>query len=631
MLTYLRNKGNSLILKGLLAFVALTFVTWGGFSLSQGPSSSAARIAVQVDDSSISIKDFETRYLIKMEAMRKQLGPLFNEELVKKMGLRNSIFNNMIIELLQINESKKIGISISKEDVQSIIENMPHFKRSGKFDSSLYFSLLDSNRVTPKIFENNIKNQLILKRLRNYVGLGVSVTEEDILESYTFDNDKIAIEHVNLNFSIFEKKISPSQTKLKEFYRKNKEKLRVDAKRNVRWWYLAYDSVKSKIKITESEIQARYSQTKNRLKVKGTMELSQIFLKRSPGASKKELDKLKNSLSGIRKRIVAGESFADLAKEFSQGPAAKKGGNLGIVSVSDMLPEIRKSLDKIKKGELSLPIKSSFGFHLLFLKDRKKTRLKTLEEVRTQIKKDILNLRVPSYAQNLLKEVRYAFEDNKKLPEVGVLVEGESGFFEKKDPPMFIPDKEILSELAFSLSGKEKTSRERKGKNGVMFVSLLGKKSSHIPKFLSILDKVKKKFIVVQGAKLAREEAKRYLERLISGDISLSQISKNFDVEILNVKEFSRSEVPKFFQNNGKKISKLFSLGKNKFGNVILSDKFVLFKILIDPKSDMKDFTKQKVEIRKRVLEQKKNLLYNRYLKSLKKSSKILVGSGFKL
>ena len=372
MLTYLRNKGNSLILKGLLAFVALTFVTWGGFSLSQGPSSSAARIAVQVDDSSISIKDFETRYLIKMEAMRKQLGPLFNEELVKKMGLRNSIFNNMIIELLQINESKKIGISISKEDVQSIIENMPHFKRSGKFDSSLYFSLLDSNRVTPKIFENNIKNQLILKRLRNYVGLGVSVTEEDILESYTFDNDKIAIEHVNLNFSIFEKKISPSQTKLKEFYRKNKEKLRVDAKRNVRWWYLAYDSVKSKIKITESEIQARYSQTKNRLKVKGTMELSQIFLKRSPGASKKELDKLKNSLSGIRKRIVAGESFADLAKEFSQGPAAKKGGNLGIVSVSDMLPEIRKSLDKIKKGELSLPIKSSFGFHLLFLKDRKK-------------------------------------------------------------------------------------------------------------------------------------------------------------------------------------------------------------------------------------------------------------------
>ena len=102
-------------------------------------------------------------------------------------------------------------------------------------------------------------------------------------------------------------------------------------------------------------------------------------------------------------------------------------------------------------------------------------------------------------------------------------------------------------------------------------------------------------------------------------------------MEILNVKEFSRSEVPKFFQNNGEKISKLFSLGKNKFGNVILSDKFVLFKILIDPKSDMKDFTKQKVEIRKRVLEQKKNLLYNRYLKSLKKSSEILVGSGFKL
>ena len=225
MLTYLRNKGNSLILKCLLGFVALTFVTWGGFSLSDGPNS-AARIAVQVDDSSISIKDFEARYSIKLEAMRKQLGPLFNEELVKKMGLRNSIFSNMIIELLQINESKRLGISISKDEVRAIIEGMPHFNRAGKFDSSLYFRLLDSNRVTPKMFEEDIRNQLILKRLRNYVGLGVSVTEEDILESYRYDNDKISIQYIDLSFDLFEKKISATELKIKEFYEKNKEKFR---------------------------------------------------------------------------------------------------------------------------------------------------------------------------------------------------------------------------------------------------------------------------------------------------------------------------------------------------------------------------------------------------------------------
>ena len=279
MLTYLRNKGNSLILKALLAFVALTFVTWGGFSLSQGPSSNAARIAIQVDDSSISIKDFETRYLIKMEAMRKQLGPLFNEELVKKMGFRKSIFSSMVIELLQINESKRLGISVSKEEVRSIIEDMPHFKRSGKFDSNLYFKLLDSNRVTPKMFENDIENQLILQRLRDYVGLGVSVDEEDVLESFRFDNDMTAIQYVDLNFNFFEKNVSLTKAKLEKFYTKKKEDFRVAEKRNVRWWYISYDSVKSKIEISKSKIKARYSQTKNRYKVKGKAELSQIFLK----------------------------------------------------------------------------------------------------------------------------------------------------------------------------------------------------------------------------------------------------------------------------------------------------------------------------------------------------------------
>jgi len=630
MLTYLRNKGNSLILKCLLGFVALTFVTWGGFSLSDGPNS-AHRIAVQVDDSSISIKDFESRYLIKLEAMKKQLGPIFNEELVKKMGLRNRIFSNMIIELLQINESKRLGMSINKDEVRSIIENMPHFKRSGKFDSGLYFRLLDSNRVTPKMFEEDIKNQLLLKRLRDYVSLGVSITDEDILESYKYDNDRISIKYINLYFNFFEKKVSDTKDKLKEFYAKNKEIFRVDAKRNVRWWYLAYDSVKPKIKITESEMQSRYSDTRSRYKVKGTAELSQIFLKTSPGITEKESNKLKSSLSEIRKRIIDGESFSSLAKKYSQGPAAKKGGDLGIVSETDMLPEIRKSLDQIQKGKMSFPVKSSFGFHLLFLKDRKKARLKKIDEVRTQVKNDILNQKAPRYAENMLKKVRYAFEDKKKIPEVGILVEGESGFFEKKVPPMFIPDKELLSELAFSLSEKRKISQESRGKNGVMFVSLLGKKSSKIPSFLSIMNKVKKQFVAEQAAKMARKESKKYLAKLGKENSTLENISKIFDVEVLKTKNFSRSDTPNFLKNKSKEISKMFSLGKNKFGNIILSDRFILYKVLLNPKSDMKNFVKQKAEIKKRVLEEKRNLLYNRYLESLRKSSKIMVSSGFKL
>jgi len=231
----------------------------------------------------------------------------------------------------------------------------------------------------------------------------------------------------------------------------------------------------------------------------------------------------------------------------------------------------------------------------------------------------------------MLKKVRYAFEDKKKIPEVGILVEGESGFFEKKVPPMFIPDKELLSELAFSLSEKRKISQESRGKNGVMFVSLLGKKSSKIPDFLSIMNKVKKQFVVKQAAKMARKESKKYLAKLGKGNSTLENISKSFDVEVLNTKKFSRSDAPNFLKNKSKEISKMFSLGKNKFGNIILSDKFILYKVLLNPKSDMKNFVKQKAEIKKRVLEEKRNLLYNRYLESLRKSSKIMVGSGFKL
>ena len=165
----------------------------------------------------------------------------------------------------------------------------------------------------------------------------------------------------------------------------------------------------------------------------------------------------------------------------------------------------------------------------------------------------------------------------------------------------------------------------------MMFVSLLGKKSSKIPSFLSIMNKVKKQFVAEQAAKMARKESKKYLAKLGKENSTLENISKIFDVEVLKTKNFSRSDTPNFLKNKSKEISKMFSLGKNKFGNIILSDRFILYKVLLNPKSDMKNFVKQKAEIKKRVLEEKRNLLYNRYLESLRKSSKIMVSSGFKL
>ncbi len=77
MLRFFREKGNTRLLKGLLGFVALTFVTWGGYSMNSTRTVPGGRVAAWVNEIPITIREFENRYFRQSEALRRQLGEAF--------------------------------------------------------------------------------------------------------------------------------------------------------------------------------------------------------------------------------------------------------------------------------------------------------------------------------------------------------------------------------------------------------------------------------------------------------------------------------------------------------------------------------------------------------------------------
>jgi peptidyl-prolyl cis-trans isomerase C len=110
--------------------------------------------------------------------------------------------------------------------------------------------------------------------------------------------------------------------------------------------------------------------------------LSHILIR--PGEDESEEETVERCRE-IRARLEAGEDFAELAEEFSQGSSAIRGGDLGYFREDQIIPEFRSAAGELELGEISDPVRTEYGYHLLTVTDLKPPREKTLEESREEV------------------------------------------------------------------------------------------------------------------------------------------------------------------------------------------------------------------------------------------------------
>ena len=209
MLRFLREKGKSWVLKGVLGFVALTFVSWGGYSMtSRKTVVPGGRVAAWVDDIPISVREFESRYFQQAETMRQRFGSAFTPELEKRLGLRRMTLSQLVSEKLQVKEAGRLGIQVSDEEVALRIQEEPSFQRAGQFDAGLYRSVLRANRLNPRQFEDQQRLVLAIANLRRYIGMGATVSENEIRAAYQWLNEKVRVDSFRVTSDLFSKNVA---------------------------------------------------------------------------------------------------------------------------------------------------------------------------------------------------------------------------------------------------------------------------------------------------------------------------------------------------------------------------------------------------------------------------------------
>ena len=174
------------------------------------------------------------------------------------------------------------------------------------------------------------------------------------------------------------------------------------------------------VKVTPEEAQAYYDKNKDRYAVKAHVRASHILLKVPKNADEAAVAEVKKKADGIYAEAAkAGADFAELAKKHSEGPTAPRGGDLSFFPKGRMVKEFEEKAFTMNVGDLSKPVKTQFGWHIIKVTDKKEARQRPFDEVKENIEKNLEARKSRQAKQTLLDSLREAAK-------VEVLVEGLS-------------------------------------------------------------------------------------------------------------------------------------------------------------------------------------------------------------
>ncbi len=164
------------------------------------------------------------------------------------------------------------------------------------------------------------------------------------------------------------------------------------------------------IEVPEPEVRKFYDENQEKFKQPETIKASHILVKVAPDADDAQKAKAREKIEEIRKKISDGGDFAALASEFSEGPSKNKGGDLGFFGRGKMVKAFEKVAFAMKTNEVSDPVTTRFGYHLIKVTGKKTEQIRSYGEVKDRIadylKQNKKNEKVIQHLEKLKKSAK---------------------------------------------------------------------------------------------------------------------------------------------------------------------------------------------------------------------------------
>ncbi len=374
----------------IIGVISVPFVLFGiGSYLGGGGDSYAAK----VNGNEVSLRVYEQIYAQQRDRLRQAFGGQIPEGLGGEI-LRQQALDTAITQEVLLQHATDNGYALSDEQLASAISSISAFDSGNGFDREIYQRQLQSMGLSVAQFEQQMRRDVAVDQLRRGVSLSAFSLpgERQRLAALRAQQRRAGL--IAFSLAPLMAEIHPDDDELREYFAAEQARYQHPEKVRVDYIELRVDDLAAEIDVVEDDLRALYEQTRGNYMVPEERSASHILLSLDDDPEETVIAEAQ----ALRARLDAGESFAELAREYSEDPGSSaQGGSLGSFARGVMVPEFEEAAFSLGVGEISQPVRSDFGIHLIRVDEITAERGKTYDEVRDQLEADFRR----SEAENL--------------------------------------------------------------------------------------------------------------------------------------------------------------------------------------------------------------------------------------
>jgi peptidyl-prolyl cis-trans isomerase D len=521
---------------GIIIVVFVFFYGWRG-----DQEQNDATVAV-VNGEKLTRRQYEQAYE-NLLMFRRNLAEnrSLNDEEIKQ--LRRQALDDIIERTVMLQEAARLGITVGLDEVRRQIADTPAFQRDGRFDKDIYLRQLAANRMSPGDYEKAMQTRGLIAKLVESVENTAKLSERELYELYRLEQEKVNLAFIKIDAARYEDAVAVTQDDLASYYEKTKEDYRVPDQVRVRHLVIDPRDYESGIQIPPEEVEQFYRLNIDRFAQDKKVKARHILIEVDASGGPEAEASARARAEGIKKELDEGKDFAKLAAQHSRDPlTASKGGDLGYFERGQMLPEFDEAAFSLKPGEVSAPVRTAKGFHIIKVEAVQEAMTQPLEAVRPVIEGELRREKASEVAKQAARLavtksyrggslVDYARDNGLKLK--------ESGLFAPGDPIEGIGINKECSDAIFTLKEGEITPPVSAG-GGYHVFQLMERKTSYLPGLAEVKEKIEKLARRAKAAEAARGAAEGYVKELSSGAATMEALAKKEQLTVDETGFFSR-------------------------------------------------------------------------------------------
>jgi peptidyl-prolyl cis-trans isomerase D len=357
----------------LIGLIIVSFM-FGGYNVGQVSVNTIAKI----NDHTVSTTEYQRAFNAQLQRYSQIFGgKSLTRKQIEQFKLKDNVINQLVNEKLMLIYSAKLGLYPGTQQIKSEIKKLPYFQTNKNFDIQRYKQLLQRNGMTPADFEEDTSNRLKLTSLRNFIEK-LPVSKDYVADIRSFKEKALKLNMVRFSKENLKSEINVSQNEITAYLG-------------------APDNSK--------KIEDLFNSRKNSLSKKEEIKARHILLKTTP----KNEEAIRKKITLIRKTVTKA-NFSKIASKATEDPSGKgNGGSLDWFARGRMVPAFEKQAFSMKPGQISDPVKTNYGYHIIYVEDKHEAQVAKLEDHRNKIAKELIQdsraNETTVIAENLTKEI----------------------------------------------------------------------------------------------------------------------------------------------------------------------------------------------------------------------------------